>query len=72
MTAIGLLFPLLAILALTARFYAWRHQPRSIAIDEILILPAAVRQEYLVYKQSRCGADVASSSPISPQVLPLS
>ncbi|KAI1810984.1 hypothetical protein GGS20DRAFT_565175 [Poronia punctata] len=41
MTAIGLLFPLLAVIALTARFYAWRHQPRNMAIDDILILPAA-------------------------------
>ncbi|KAI0910063.1 hypothetical protein F4824DRAFT_458542 [Ustulina deusta] len=42
MTSIGILFPVLALLALTTRFYAWRHQPRKIAIDDILILPAAV------------------------------
>ncbi|KAI0186501.1 hypothetical protein EV127DRAFT_438784 [Xylaria flabelliformis] len=41
MTAIGILYPVLAVLALTARLYAWRHQPRNIAIDDILVLPAA-------------------------------
>ncbi|KAI0402965.1 hypothetical protein F4802DRAFT_617088 [Xylaria palmicola] len=41
MTAIGVLFPVLAVLALIARFYAWQHQPRKFALDDILIIPAA-------------------------------
>ncbi|KAI0189062.1 hypothetical protein F4808DRAFT_445759 [Astrocystis sublimbata] len=41
LTAIGVLFPVLGLLALTARFYSWRHKPRELATDDVLILPAA-------------------------------
>lgn len=42
MTAIGVIFPVLVTMSLLLRFYGWRHTSRSIEIDDILIIPAAV------------------------------
>lgn len=42
LTAIGILFPTLAIASLSVRFYIWRKHSRTTAIDDILIIPAAI------------------------------
>ncbi|KAI0198216.1 hypothetical protein F4808DRAFT_436901 [Astrocystis sublimbata] len=40
MMAIGLLFPILALVSIGVRMYGWRYYRRSIDIDDILIIPA--------------------------------
>jgi hypothetical protein len=43
MTAIGIIFPVLALVLLVVRLYGfWRHSARGIAVDDILVVPAAV------------------------------
>ncbi|KAI2605277.1 uncharacterized protein GGS25DRAFT_504498 [Hypoxylon fragiforme] len=39
-SAIGVIFPALAILFLGVRTYGWRHHSRVLAIDDILVVPA--------------------------------
>lgn len=41
-SAIGIIFPVLAIISLAIRASGWRRYSRNIEIDDILIIPAAV------------------------------
>jgi hypothetical protein len=46
MTAIGIIFPVLALVLLVVRVYGfWRHSARGFAVDDILVVPAAVSIE---------------------------
>lgn len=43
MTAIGILFPTLALVFLGLRLYGfWRHSSRGVALDDVFVIPAAV------------------------------
>lgn len=41
-TAIGIIFPVLGVIALAIRAYGWRYKTGKLEIDDILIIPAAV------------------------------
>ncbi|KAF3026650.1 hypothetical protein E8E14_014520 [Neopestalotiopsis sp. 37M] len=41
-TAIGVIFPVLALLSMLIRYHGWRIGSRHLEIDDILIIPAAV------------------------------
>jgi hypothetical protein len=45
-TAIGLIFPITGMIALGMRFYGRLKFVRSIELDDLLIVPAAVRIYY--------------------------
>ena len=49
MTAVGLLFPALAVMSLALRAYGSRGNRRKLGIDDILIIPAGVSQAIFPY-----------------------
>ena len=48
-TAIGVIFPVLGLAALATRIYGRVKYTRSVDIDDVLIIPAAVSKQWLIW-----------------------